>query len=178
METLASSSKLDRPGTATGEDLGPLIRLWLQAGTGAWPPAVYRANKAVMTEFSTYRNRRQKPSLNEMLVKAYLRQLRRAGPGALGLPQQLATLKAFCSWAVEHRYLSSDPTRRLSAPKLVAEAERDIDRAKHPALLWQPVTISANERARLERLREEASKEHGKRAARASYGRSPRSSGG
>jgi site-specific recombinase XerC len=178
METLVSSAKTDRSGTATGEDLAPLIRLWLQAGTGSWPPAVYRVHKTVMTEFSTYRNRRQRPSLYEMLVKAYLRQLRRAGQGVLPLPQQLATLKAFCTWAVDQRYLSSDPTRRLSAPKLTAEAERETDRAKHPALLWQPVTISANERARLERLREATSKEHGKRAARAPYGRNSRSSGG
>jgi site-specific recombinase XerC len=178
METLAISSKSDRSGTATGEDLAPLIRLWLQAGAGSWSPAVYRANKSVMAEFSTYRNRRQRPSLNEMLVKAYLRQLRRSGHGVVPLPQQLATLKAFCGWAVDQRYLSSDPTRRLSAPKLAAEAEREIDRAKHPALLWQPVTISANERARLERLREETSRENGKRAGRAPYGRNSRSSGG
>lgn len=177
METLTSSPKSQRGGTAAGEDLAPLIRVWLQAGAGSWSPAVYRVNKSVLTEFSTYRNRRQRPSMNEMLVKGYLRQLRHAGQGVPPLAQQFQAIKAFCAWAVDRRHLSSDPTRRLSAPKLAAEAEREADRATHPALQWQPVTISANERARLERLREETSKENGKRA-RSPYGRSPSNSSG
>jgi hypothetical protein len=179
MQTQLSSSKSVLPGAAVGEDLAPLIRLWLLDGEASWPIASARANKAGMDAFCAYRERRRRPSFDEVLVKSYLRQVRCASQGRQSPAEHLWILKSFCAWTVAHGYVASDPTRRLAAPKLAAGPDLSTNAATHPALRWQSVTISAVDRARLERLREESSKAQGKRAARAprpANGRAPRKS--
>lgn len=167
MHAQPSSSKSVLPGAAIGEDLAPLIRLWLLDGEASWPIATSRYNKAGMDAFCAYRERRRRPTLDEVLVRSYLRQVRCASLGRQSPADHLSILKKFCAWTVERGYLKADPTRRLPMPKPTAASVAAMNAAPHPGLLWHSVTISAVDRARVERMREESAKSHPKRAARA-----------
>lgn len=113
------------PILGEGKDLTSWINSWLSDNELNFSQATDQSYRSAMRQVQAYYNKRKRPELTELFIKQYVRELKWRHCSAAYIQRQLSVLRSFCSWAVDHRFLRIDPTKKVPLPKLSAEYRRE-----------------------------------------------------
>lgn len=99
-------------------DLSTFVSTWLSDHELQFSQATHRTYEKSIKIFVDYRQKRQKPAIDALLVKQYVRDLkwRRCSPAYI--QKQLSVLRSFCAWAVDQNLLPFNPAIKIPLPKL------------------------------------------------------------
>jgi site-specific recombinase XerD len=113
------------PILGEGEDLTSWINSWLSDNELNFAQSTYQSYRNAMHQFQAYHNIRKRPEITELFIKQYVRELKWKHSSTAYIQRQLSVLRSFCSWAVDHRFLRIDPTKKVPLPKLSTEYRRE-----------------------------------------------------
>ena len=108
-----------------GADLSTFISTWLSDNELHFAQSIHRTYKQAASQFLSCWNRFKKPTLNSLLIKQYVRDLRWRHCSAAYIQRQLSVLRSFCAWAVDQNLLPSNPSTKIPLPTISNEYRRE-----------------------------------------------------